>query len=254
MTKRVYIYVLFAAVIWGFALLGNQVMANEASPQVQVAEPFIELHSGPAEGYPVFHVAAKGEWLSVIKRRTAWFKVETAKGLQGWVKQGDLTLTLTSSGEPVSITEGNFAAYALRNFELGAMAGVLESIPAISVTAGWVATENIATEVSFTQALGDFSESQLLMASVLFYPFPQWHWSPYVSLGGGQITTKPRANLVDSGAEQRSSDMLAAGLGLRYYLARNVVLKLEYQSLLAITDRDEQEELEQWKLGFAVFF
>jgi hypothetical protein len=131
---------------------------------------------------------------------------------------------------------------------------VLESVPAISLTAAWVATENITTEVSFTQALGDFSESQLLMANLVFHPFPEWRWSPFVSLGGGRITTKPRANLVDSGAEQRSSDMLAAGLGLRYYLARNVVLKLEYQSLLAITDRDEQEELEQWKLGFAVFF
>ena len=230
------------------------VAADEPLPQVQVAEPYIELHSGPAVGYPVFHVAEKGEWLSVIKRRTAWFKVATARGLQGWVRQQDLSLTLTSSGQPLSLTEGSFAAYAQRSFELGAMAGALESVPAISVSAAWLATENIATEVSFTQALGDFSESQLLMASVLFYPFPQWRWSPYVSLGGGQITTKPRANLVDSGAEQRSSDMLAAGLGLRYYLARNVVLKLEYQSLLALTDRDEQEELEQWKFGFAVFF
>jgi hypothetical protein len=230
------------------------VMADGSLPQVQVAQPFIELHSGPAEGYPVFYVAEKGEWLSVLKRRTSWFKVETAKGQQGWVKQLDIELTLKPSGQALSIADGTFASYAERDFELGAMAGLLESIPAISVTAAWVATENIVTEVSFTQALGDFSASQLLMANLVFYPFPEWHWSPYVSLGGGQITTKPRANLVDSGAEQRTSDMLAVGLGLRYYLARNVVLKLEYHSLLAITDRDEQEELEQWKLGFAVFF
>jgi hypothetical protein len=37
-------------------------------------------------------------------------------------------------------------------------------------------------------------------------------------------------------------------------LTRNFVVRFEYQSLLALTERDENEELEEWKLGFAVFF
>lgn len=228
--------------------------AEDGPAQVQIAEPFIELHTGPADGYPVFHVAPKGEWISVLKRRTSWFKVETAKGKQGWVKQQALHLTLNSEGQEVRLFDGSFASFAERDIEFGALGGSFENVPSLTVFVSWVMTENILADLSVTQALGDFSENQFAVASVLHYPFPEWRVSPYFSLGLGQIRTKPRANLVEDGDQARTSDLLAAGVGLRYYLAQNFIVKLEYRSLLVLTDRDENEELEEWKLGFAVFF
>lgn len=228
--------------------------ADEPLPEVQITEPFIELHTGPAVGYPVFYVAEKGEWIAVLKRKTSWFKVRTRKGQEGWVKQQSLALTLNSQAKPVTFFDGSFERFQQRDFELGAMGGVLESVSSVSAYGAWVWTENIAVELSFTQALGDFSENQLLFASVVHTTFPEWRISPYVRLGAGQIKTKPRANLVQSGAETRTNDLVGGGIGVRYYLARNFVVKVEYQSLLALTERDENEELEQWKLGFAVFF
>lgn len=235
-------------------LLSTVLHGEEAPIQVQITEPYIELHTGPASGYPVFYVAEQGEWLSILKRRTSWFKVETSKGKQGWVKQQALQLSLSSEGQPVAVFEGNFASYAQRHFELGALGGALEGVPSLSLFASWVVNENISTEFSFTQALGDFSENQLLLVGLYHYTFPEWRLSPFISLAVGQLRTKPRANLVQTGDETRSSDLLAAGLGLRYYLTRNFVIKLEYKSLLALTDRYGNEELEEWKLGFAVFF
>ncbi|MFT4939581.1 MAG: opacity protein-like surface antigen [Paraglaciecola sp.] len=228
--------------------------AQGAPVQVQIAEPFIELHTGPADGYPVFHVAAKGEWISVLKRRTSWFKVETETGQQGWVTQQALHLTLNSEGQAVSLFDGSFASFAERDVEFGAMGGSFENVPSLTVFASWVMTENILADLSVTQALGDFSENQFVLASVMHHPFPEWRISPYFILGLGQIRTKPRANLVEAGSEARTSDLFAAGLGVRYYLAQNFIVKLEYKSLLVLTDRDENEELEEWKLGFAVFF
>ena len=115
-------------------------------------------------------------------------------------------------------------------------------------------TENIVTELTYTQALGSFSENQLASLRVHHYTFPEWRFSPYLTLGVGQIRTKPRANLVQSGDESRTNDLLEAGIGVRYYLGSNYAVRLEYQRLLALTERDEQEELETWKLGFVVFF
>jgi opacity protein-like surface antigen len=229
-------------------------VAEDAPVQVQISEPFIELHTGPADGYPVFHVAAKGEWISVLKRRTSWFKVETDKGQQGWVKQKALHLTLNSEGQTVSLFDGSFASFAERDVEFGALGGSFENVPSLTVFASWVMTENILADLSVTQALGDFSENQFALVSVMHYPFPEWRISPYFSLGLGQIRTKPRANLVEAGNEARTSDLFAAGVGVRYYLAQNFIVKLEYKNLLVLTDRDENEELEEWKLGFAVFF
>lgn len=234
--------------------LSSVSVAAEKAPEVQIAEQFIELHTGPAVGYPVFYVAEKGEWIEVLKRKTTWFKVRTRKGQEGWVKQQSLALTLNSQAQPVRFFDGSFENFQERDFELGAMGGVLESVSSVSVFGTWVMTENIAAELSFTQALGDFSENQLLFASLTHTTFPEWKISPYIRLGAGQIRTKPRANLVQGGDETRTNDLVGAGIGVRYYLARNFVIKVEYQSLLALTERDENEELEQWKLGFAVFF
>jgi uncharacterized protein YgiM (DUF1202 family) len=236
-----------------FALMTSQVLASE-SVQVQIKQAYIDLHSGPAGGFPVIHVAAKNEWITVLKRRTNWFKVETSKGVQGWVKQEALHLTQSSAGEPVKLSDGSFESFSQRNVEFGALGGSFEGVPSMTVFADWVATENLVAGLSVTQALGDLSENQFFLVRVQHTTFPEWRLSPYVTLGAGKIRTKPRANLVQGGAETRTSDLLSAGLGLRFYIAQNFMLKLEYQHLQALTDRDENEDLEQWKLGFAVFF
>ena len=228
--------------------------ADDDLLQVQIAEPFIELHSGPGRGYPVFHVAPKGDWVNVLKRKTSWFKVQTADGMQGWVKQDALQQTLATNGEPLSINTGSFEDYQQRDFELGVAGGLLESVTALTVSAGWVLTENIATEMSFTQALGDFSENRYGLLSVRHTPFPEWRISPFISFGVGQLQTKPKANLVQSGDATRTSDVLSVGAGSRFYLARNFVVNLEYKQVLVLTDRDTHEELEQWQLGFNVYF
>lgn len=229
-------------------------IAEDEAPEVQIVEPFIELHTGPAVGYPVFYVAEKGEWIRVLKRRTTWFKVVTRTGQEGWVKQSALQKTLSASGTQVSFFDGSIENFNQRTFELGAMGGSLESVASLSVFGTWVMTENIAAEISITQALGDFSENQLLLASLTHTAFPEWRVAPYIRLAAGQIRTTPRSNLVQSGDETRTNDLIGAGIGMRYYLSRNFIVRLEYQSLLALTERDENEELEQWKLGFAVFF
>lgn len=234
-------------------LTTSQTLADE-NPQVQITQPYIELHSGPAGGFPIIYVAAKNEWITVLKRRTSWFKVETKKGVQGWVKQDALHMTQSSTGQPVKLSDGSFESFAQRNVEFGALGGSFEGVPSMTVFADWVATENLVAGVSMTQALGDLSENQFFLVRIQHTAFPEWRVSPYITLGAGQIRTKPRANLVQSGNEARTSDLLAAGLGLRYYIAQNFMLKLEYQHLQALTDRDENEDLEQWQLGFAVFF
>ncbi len=241
-------------IIWlTFGLMASQTLADE-NAQVQIKQPYIEIHSGPAGGFPVIHVAAKNEWITVLKRRTNWFKVETNKGVQGWVKQDALHMTQSSTGQPVKLFDGSFESFAQRNVEFGALGGSFEGVPSMTIFADWVATENLAAGVSVTQALGDLSENQFFLVRVQHTTFPEWRLSPYVTLGAGKIRTKPRANLVQSGGETRTSDLLAAGLGLRYYIAQNFMLKLEYLHLQVLTDRDENEDLEQWKLGFAVFF
>ncbi|WP_441744368.1 SH3 domain-containing protein [Flavobacterium sp. W21_SRS_FM6] len=246
-----------SAGLWGICLLLLCWSFNghaEAPIQVQVRTAYVDMRSGPAGGYPVIAVAKQGQWLTVLKQRTAWFKVENEKGQQGWISQDDLHLTLDSNLAPVKLSDGSFEDFSQRQFEVGAMAGSFDGVPSISVIGNWLATENIALGINITQAVGTYSENQLALVNIRHNAFPEWRLAPYFVVSAGKIWTSPKGSLVQSGDEKRSANVLSAGLGLRYYLARNFLVKLEYNSLLVKTDRDTNEELAQWQLGFAVFF
>ena len=62
--------------------------AKTAHYEAVVAEPFLELHTGPGQGFPVFHVVDRGQRIEVLKRRTDWFQVRTDRGVRGWVPLG----------------------------------------------------------------------------------------------------------------------------------------------------------------------
>ena len=51
--------------------------AKEDYVRLQVAEPFVELHTGPGRGFPIYHVVERYEWIEIIKRKTDWFKIRT---------------------------------------------------------------------------------------------------------------------------------------------------------------------------------
>ena len=67
---------LLVSLVCGCALFGAQTalawenpFANY-EPEVVVSDPFIELHTGPGRGYPVFYVAAQGDHITILKERT----------------------------------------------------------------------------------------------------------------------------------------------------------------------------------------
>jgi len=72
--------------------------ANAQLAEVEVREPFIELHTSPGRSYPVFDIAERGERVQILKRRTGWFKIRTARNREGWVQAGQLASSLAAAG------------------------------------------------------------------------------------------------------------------------------------------------------------
>ena len=69
------------------ALLTPAVSARAQYLQLFVTEPYLELHTGPGRGYPVFHVVGRGRQRRRAVRRTDWFKVRAEHGVVGWASQ-----------------------------------------------------------------------------------------------------------------------------------------------------------------------
>ncbi|MGH8259162.1 MAG: SH3 domain-containing protein, partial [Steroidobacteraceae bacterium] len=87
--------------------------------QVFVNAPYLELHTGPGRGYPVFYVVERNGSVDVLKRFTDWYKVRTERGIEGWVAQRDMLKTVLADGTPFTFNLGDRAGFTSHRFEAG---------------------------------------------------------------------------------------------------------------------------------------
>ncbi|MBA1148103.1 SH3 domain-containing protein [Ectothiorhodospiraceae bacterium WFHF3C12] len=238
--------------IIGLLLLAFGAAAAETSDRVKVDTAFIELHTGPGAGYPIFHVVDRGDWVRIIERRTDWFRVETTDGKEGWVSKAQMEQTVQPNGEPTRFDDPSLEDFTGRNWEMGALYGVLDDVDLISLYGGYALMEKLTAELWVQQALGKFSSSYLVDFSLVHQAFPEWRVSPFVAIGGGIIHTETSATLVES--SDSTDETLHAGIGVRGYLTRRFMLRAEYKEYVVLTTREENEEIEKWQLGVAFFF
>jgi hypothetical protein len=240
-----------------FALLSSSACAEveDAELQVQVADPYIELHTGAGDSYPVFYVVERGEWINVIRRRTDWFKLRTKQGRVGWAARHQMEQTLTPTGEKIQLIDTTKSDFAERNVELGVTGGQIGGAAQLSIYGAYLFNQNLSSEVTLSESLGNISSSLSVKAAILAQPFPEWRYSPFFSLGTGFMETRPFATLVDT--ENSTNQFSQVGLGLRTYLARRFILRFEVNEIVIFSstnDRDSNEEFTEWKAGFGVFF
>ena len=93
---------------------------NAAPVTVSVADPYLELHTGPGRGYPITHVVARGEEISVLKRRTDWFKIRDDRGREGWAHRAQMATTLTPAGTALAINDPSRDQFGEHQREVGA--------------------------------------------------------------------------------------------------------------------------------------
>ena len=234
-------------------LLCGQISAADNKPQsVQIADAYINIHRGPAQGFPIFYVAERGEWIEIMVRKTDWFKIKTANGQLGWAYRSEMEQTLDYQGEKIRFIDLVFEDFQKRRLEQGILAGDFAGARVLTAYGGYAFTPNLATELALSQVLGNFSDSLLINLKLINEPFPQWRYSPYLALGIGMIHTEPSATIVQT--EDRTDDTLLVGIGTRIYLTRRYFLLFEFNNHLVLTSRKENEEINEWKLGFSTFY
>ena len=245
-------WVLLVLSLFQFAIAAQAAGAERQPREVTIADPYIELHTGPGGGYPIFFVAERGERIALLKRRTEWFKVQVARGQEGWVHFEQLTTTLDLDGEPFDLPALGFSDYAARRWEVGALYGDFGGANVIAAYGARSFTPNLSAELWVSQALGRFSDSTLATINIVHLMYPDWRASPYFTLGAGVINTEPKATLVAT--TDRTDSIAQAGAGVRMYLTRRFVFRAEYKASVVFTSRNDNEEVREWKAGFSFFF
>jgi len=219
---------------------------------VSVADPYLELHTGPGVGFPVFHVIDRGETVEILMRRTDWFRVRGSDGTEGWVDRAQMERTLQPSGSNIEFAQASQQDFTDARWELGILTGDFGGANIISLYGGYSLNPNISIEAWGSQILGNFSNGWMGSVNVVHETWPEWRISPFFTLGAGIIHTEPKSTIVLS--EDRTDQIANAGVGLRAYVTRRLILRAEYKSYVVFTSRDDNEEVEEWKVGFAFFF
>ena len=226
--------------------------AGKTPATVVVQDAYADMRSGPGRGFPATYSVERDASIQLLRQRTDWIKVRTAAGREGWVHRSQLERTLTPGGAAVKLAGPSPEARTGHHWEVGLGTGDFGGANVISVNGAYALTSSLLVRADVNHLLGDYSNGWLGTAGIAHVFVPTWRVSPFVGIGGGVISISPKATLVQ--AEDRTDTTAYAGLGVRGFLTNRFLLQAEYRSYVVFTSRDENEEIDEWTVGFTYFF
>ena len=248
-------------------LLGWMVLLSLAAPAraqlqppltVPIRDAYVELHTGPGRGYPVFHVAARGERVELLLRHTDWVKLRTERGQQGWARRAALASTLAAAGitpgwrDAIVDSLASIDTLPGGRLEVGAAWGRFEAEPMLELWARWRAAEGVSVQLAVGQVQGLYSGTDLWRLNLTFDPWSDRRWSPYLAVGVGGFTDLPNLSLVD--ATRTDAKLANAGVGLRGHLGPRLVLRGEWTLYTAFLSDRRTREYRALTAGLSFFF
>jgi len=222
------------------------------SEKLQIADAFIEMHTGPGRGYPVFHVAARHEWITVEMRHTDWYRVRTDNGRVGWVRRAQLESTLTAAGDRKSFRDVLVDDYLRRRVEMGAAWGQFKGEPMLKIWTAYRWADAISLEGALGQVQGVFSGTDLWHVNLNIEPWSDQRLSPALGVGLGKFRNIPNRSLVD--AAVTNAQLAVASVGLRYYISERFVGRVDYSLYTAFVADTRSTEYRAVTVGLSFFF
>ena len=156
------------------AVTAPTALAAERYKSVSVADPYLEMRTGPGIGYPKFYVVDRGETVDILKRRTDWFLVRTPNGKEGWVDRGQMENTLQPDGQYIDFEAANQSDFTNSRWELGVLAGDFGGANIISLYGAYSLNPHVGVELWGSQILGNFSNGWMGSVNVIHETWPDW--------------------------------------------------------------------------------
>ena len=220
--------------------------------EVAVADPYLELHTGPGRGYPVFRVVPRDEHIEILFRRTDWFKVRDDHDREGWAHRDSMQATLLASGEKLPLENLSHRDFDVWPWEAGAQTGNFGGGNVNSIYVGYSLNPNLAAELDLAQTLSHAANGEIALLGLAHSPRPDWRVAPFVQLGTGVIRIQPKATIISP--PERTEQLAYYGAGVKWYLSRRFIVRADYRAYVLFTKRAQNEDRNEWKAGFAFFF
>jgi hypothetical protein len=222
-----------------------------APVQLEVRDPYLDLHTGPGRGYPIAQSIERGATIEIRHRRTDWYQVHTEVAT-GWVHRDQLRATLAAAG-----TDGGLRAALLeRRIEgrlmAGLSAGAFDDDPVVSFWAGYRLTPLWSAELAIAQAAGDYSSTRMYRLEAVAHPWPGLRFPPHLLVGIGFFENTPRQTLVEG---EDDALVFTLGLGLSKQLEPRFALRADWRWHHArFDDNDHFDHFHELTAGFVLLF
>jgi hypothetical protein len=227
-------------------------LANAAAKSLVlvVTDAYLEMRSGPGRGFPVVYVIGRDEVLTVLYSPTDGVKVRAPHGNEGWVRRADLARTLLESGEPAPIPP--YPEFASHRWELGAGYGVYNRENLVTTYGDFSLTTSLDVELAVQQAFGTLDNRYIASIGIRHTFIPEWKWfSPTAGIGTAYQYIQDK---VPPAPLQKSNEMAYVSLGVRGFITRRFLWRVDWRHYVVFNDLNVYEDLEEWKFGLAVFF
>ena len=227
--------------------------AQEAgAPRLVVSEPFVELHTGPGRGYPVFHVVRRGESALLLLAHTTWVKLRTGDGVEGWAARHALQGSLDSAGVAPGGVRGFVDRWVLGRGEAGAAWGRFQSQPMLELGLRWRLADTIGVELAAGQVQGVYSGTDFWRLGLSLDPLAEEPLAPVFGIGVGRFRNVPNASLVEQGTTH--ANLAHASVGLRWRFGSRYVLRAAWQHHLALLSDECSREYRAATVGLSFTF
>jgi hypothetical protein len=233
------------------------IVAQGATPltdteRLRITDPYIELHTGPGRGFPVFFVVARDLWIEIELRHTDWYKVRTEEGKVGWVHRQQLQTTLTTAGGSKTFRDVLLDDYLNRRVQLGAAWGQFKSEPMLKFWSSYRLSDTLSLEATLGQVQGVFSGTDFWHINVLSEPWSDQRISPFFGIGVGKFKNFPNQSLVD--ATITDAKLANVSLGVNYHLSERFVLRADYSIYTVFVADTHTTEYRAFTAGMSFFF
>jgi uncharacterized protein YgiM (DUF1202 family) len=222
------------------------------SERLTVADPFLEMRTGPGRGYPVFFVVARGQAVVVELRHTDWFKVRAEGGQLGWVHRHQLESTLTAAGSSKTFRDIALDDYLARRVQMGGAWGRFKSEPMLKLWTSVKLSDTLSIEGDLGQVQGVFSGTNFWHVALHSEPWSDQRLSPFFGVGVGQFRNFPNLSLV--GATPTDAKLAHVIVGARYHLSERFVLRADWALYTAFVSDQRSTEYRAVTAGVSFFF